>query len=113
MMFNHLNVKCVLYICENTTILTDEDATSKTFKQARQSFPLESIFIDSFPGLYSDLIDYVKLRLHSKASEIRLLLTFRKFSRSKAIGSIMRVDLMKKLGKNGKLRGAYEEAIKR
>jgi hypothetical protein len=98
LMFNHLNVKCVLHICENTTILTDEDSTSRTFKQSRKSFPLETIFIDSFPGMYSDLIDYVKLRLHSGSSEIRLLLSFRKFSRSKAIGSRMRVDLMKKLG---------------
>ena len=111
-MFNHFNVKCVLYICENTTVQTDEDAVSKTFKQARKSFPLESIFIDSFPGLFVELLNYVKLRLHSGKSEIRLLLAFKRYSRSKAIGCQLRVDLMKKLSKTGNLRSAYNAAVK-
>lgn len=86
-MFNHFNVKCVLYICENTSVQTAESANTRTFKQARKSFPLESIFIDSFPGLFVELLNYVKLRLHSGKSEIRLLLAFKRYSRSKAIGS--------------------------
>jgi len=41
-MFNHFNVKCVLYICENTTYFTKQGV----FNQQRKSFPLESIFVD-------------------------------------------------------------------
>lgn len=80
LMFNHFNVKAVLYLCENTTVQTADD-DFKSFKQVRKSFPLESIFIDSFPKVFTELLSYVKLRLHSGKSEIRLLLSFKRFSR--------------------------------
>lgn len=105
-MWNHFNAKCVLYICENSTTQTE----AGVWRQSRKSFPLESIFIDAFPGMYSSLIDYVKFRVQTGKSEIRLLLLFKRFSMSKSIGTRMRTERMhQQAGKDGG--AAYRNAV--
>ena len=86
-MFHHFGVKCVLYIVENQYTEIDVGV----FKQKRRSFPLETLFFDAFPEMYQRFLAYVKGRLHSKKSELRLLLQFKKYSKLKAIKTGMRV----------------------
>ena len=64
------------------------------FKQKRRSFPLESIFIDAFPVLYYNLLSYVRGRLTSMKSDIKIAVVFKKYSRSKTIGTNLRVQKM-------------------
>ena len=47
-MFNHFDMKCVLYIIENQYT----EVEGGVFKQKRRSFPLETIFFDAFPEMY-------------------------------------------------------------
>lgn len=44
--------------------------------------------------MYSSLVDYVKFRVQTGKSEIRLLLLFKRFSMSKSIGTQMRTKRM-------------------
>lgn len=48
------------------------------FKQKRRSFPLESIFIDAFPEMFVTLLNYLKAKIISHKSEIRLALVFKR-----------------------------------
>ena len=51
--------------------------------QKRRSFPLEALFFEALPEMYLTLLRYVKSRLISGKSEIRLALVFKKFSKLK------------------------------
>jgi hypothetical protein len=55
-MFNHFNIKGVLYIIENRYKETDPGFV----KQKRRSFPLETCFFDAFPEMFLTLINYVR-----------------------------------------------------
>ena len=55
------------------------------------------------------MLAYVKARITSGKSEIRLALVFKKFSRSKQIGTHLRVNLMKGTGQ----KTAYQQAVRR
>jgi|TARA_B110000285_G_C14901717_1_gene503597 hypothetical protein len=78
-MFNHFNIKCVLYIIENQYT----EVEGGVFKQKRRSFPLETIFFEAFPEMYRTLLSYLKAKLISNKSEIRLCLVFKRFSKSR------------------------------
>ena len=78
-LFNHFDVKCVLYIAENQY----NEIEPGVVKQKRRSFPLESLFFEAFPDMYMVLINYIKQKLISGKSEIRLVLAFKRFDRSK------------------------------
>lgn len=78
-MFNHFEVKAVLYIIENQYT----EFQGGQFKQKRRSFPLETLFFDGFPEMYLNLVRYVKQRLISGRSEIRMALVFKKHSKAK------------------------------
>lgn len=90
-MFNHFDVKAVLYVIENQ--YTEIDGGQ--FKQKRRSFPLETIFFDAFPEMYLNLIRYVKQRLITGKSEIRIALVFKKQSKAKQVQTEMRIKMMK------------------
>jgi len=89
-MFSHFDMKCVLYIIENQ--YTEIEAGK--YKQKRRSFPLESIFFDAFPEMYLVLLRYIKSKLISHKSEIKLCLMFRRHTKQKQIKTQMRVDSM-------------------
>lgn len=55
-MFQHFNVKGVLYIIENKYKETD----AGVFTQKRKSFPLETCFFDAFPEMFLTVISYVR-----------------------------------------------------
>lgn len=74
-MFNHYSTKCTLFILENQYT----EVEGGVFKQKRRSFPLETIFFEAFPEMYLSLIRYVKERMISKKSEIRIALVFNKY----------------------------------
>lgn len=76
-MFNHFDMKCVLYIIENQYT----EVEGGVFKQKRRSFPLETIFFDAFPEMYIQLLRYIKSKLISQKSEIRLALVFKRFTK--------------------------------
>ena len=94
-MFNHFEVKAVLYIIENQY----QEVQGGQFKQKRRSFPLETLFFDAFPEMYLNLIRYVKHRLISGRSEIRLALVFKKHSKTKQVQTEMRIKMMKEKDK--------------
>ena len=104
-MFNHFDVKCVLYIVENTY----SEVEGGVFKQKRRSFPLETIFFDAFPEMYLNLLRYIKARLVSHKSELKLALVFKKYTKSKQIKTEMRVNMMME----NDPRNAYLTAINR
>lgn len=89
-MFNHFNIKCVLYIIENQYT----EVEGGVFKQKRRSFPLETIFFEAFPEMYRTLLSYLKAKLISNKSEIRLCLVFKRFSKSRQISQELRVSTM-------------------
>ena len=89
-MFHHFDTKCVLYVIENTYSPLDGGA----FKQKRRSFPLETIFFDTFPQMYLSLIRYIKAKLLSHKSEIKLALVFKRFTKPKQIRTENRVRMM-------------------
>ena len=72
---------------------------------------MESVFIDSFPGMYASLINYVKYRVNSGKTEIRLLLLFKRYSMSKSIGTKMRLDQMHKAAGGKDRRATYQMAV--
>ena len=78
-LFNHFGVKCMLYIVENQY----SEVEQGVIKQKRRSFPLESLFFDAFPDMFLTLINYIKSKLISGKSEVRLVLAFRRFDRKK------------------------------
>lgn len=95
----------MLYIVENQY----NEVEAGVIKQKRRSFPLESLFFDAFPDMFLTLINYIKSKLISGKSEVRLVLAFRRFDRKKQIKQKLRV---------GKLiseesRKAYQGAISR
>jgi len=73
-MFNHFGIKCVLYVIENQY----QEVENGVFKQKRRSFPLESIFFEAFPEMFETLLRYIKSKLISHKSEIRLALVLKK-----------------------------------
>jgi hypothetical protein len=89
-MFNHFEAKCVLYVVENTYSEID----GGVFKQKRRSFPLETIFFDTFPQMYLNLVRYIRAKLISHKSEIKLALVFKRFTKQKQIKTEMRVGMM-------------------
>lgn len=89
-MFNHFGIKAVLYIIENQYT----EIEGGIFKQKRRSFPLESIFFDCFPEMYRSLLRYVKAKLISNKSELRLALVFKRYTKRKQIKTQMRVNMM-------------------
>jgi len=78
-MFNYFGVKAVLYIVENQY----KEFEPGLFEQRRRSFPLETIFFDSFPEMYEKLLMYVRQKLIFKKSEFRLVINFKDFSKKK------------------------------
>ena len=106
-MFNHFNLKCVLYIIENSYSKIDD---SGAFKQKRRSFPLESIFFSAFPEMYGSLLQYVKEKLLSENSEVRVALVLKPFSVQKQIKTEMRVNMMTE---STTAQEAYTKAINR
>jgi hypothetical protein len=102
-MFNHFNIKAVLYIIENQYT----EVETGVFKQKRRSFPLETMFFDAFPSLYAGLLNYVQGRITAHKSEIRLCLVFKRYSKSKSIGSYLRIKNMKDINPGN----AYEKAV--
>ena len=104
-MFNHFNLKCVLYIIENSYTKPDEQGN---FKQKRRSFPLESVFFNHFPDMYGSLLSYIKEKLLADRSEVRLALVLRPFSIKKAIKTEMRVNMMTESSNSA---DAYQKAI--
>ena len=105
-MFNHFGIKCVLYIVENQY----QEVEGGVFKQKRRSFPLETIFFDAFPEMYQKLLGYIKAKLVSHKSEIRLALIFKKYSKNKQLKTELRVNQMKS---NSASRDAYQLAVNR
>ena len=101
--FYHFNVKCIFYVIENQY----SDADGGVFKQKRRSFPLETIFFDAFPEMYIKLINYVRERMISKKSEIRLALIFKRYTKTKKIKTEMRVNMMKETDQ----KNAYKQAV--
>jgi hypothetical protein len=78
-MFHHFGVKAVLYITENQYTEID----TGVFKQKRRSFPLETVFFDGFPEMFYTLLRYVRDKLISGKSEIRLCIVFKKHTKLK------------------------------
>ena len=78
-MFHHSGVKAVLYITENQYTEID----TGVFKQKRRSFPLETVFFDGFPEMFYTLLRYVRDKLISGKSEIRLCIVFKKHTKLK------------------------------
>jgi hypothetical protein len=76
-MFNHFQMKCVLYVVENQY----SEVEGGHFKQKRRSFPLETIFFDAFPEMYQTLLKYIKAKLISHKSEIKLALVFKRYTK--------------------------------
>lgn len=72
-LFNPLDTKCTLYLFENSY----KDLVADDFSQKRRSFPMESIVFESFPDVYSSLINFIQSKLQSGKSEIRLGLVFK------------------------------------
>ena len=72
-------MKAVLYIVENQY----KEAEPGVFEQRRRSFPLETIFFDSFPEMYIRLLNYLREKLIVKKSEFRLVINFKKFLKKK------------------------------
>jgi len=64
------------------------------FRQKRRSFPLESVFFRAFPDMYSSLLDYIKSRLMSDGSEVRMGLVFKPFTKKKQNKTEMRIQNM-------------------
>lgn len=98
-------VKAVIYIIENQYT----EVETGIFKQKRRSFPLETIFFDAFPDMYSILIRYVKERITSGRSEIRLAMVFKKYTKNKHLKTEIRINMMKE----GDSKGAYKMAVNR
>mmetsp|Transcript_41110 Transcript_41110/g.62469 ORF Transcript_41110/g.62469 Transcript_41110/m.62469 type:complete len:409 (+) Transcript_41110:2758-3984(+) len=91
-MFNHFNIKCILYLVENQYT----EVEMGVFKQKRRSFPLESIFFEAFPEMYVTLLRYVKAKIMSHKSEIRLALVFKRFDKKKFVKTEQRISKMTK-----------------
>lgn len=53
-LFNPLDTKATLYLFENSYEEVGDD-----FKQKRRSFPMEAIVFESFPDVYSSLIQFI------------------------------------------------------
>lgn len=104
-MFNHFEVKAVLFIVENQYT----EVEGGVFNQKRRSFPLETIFFDAFPEMYLTLIRYVKERMISRKSEVRIALVFKKYTKAKQIQTEMRIKMMKEKESTS----AYQLAINR
>ena len=86
-MFHHFGVKAVLYVVENSYTEIEKDV----FKQKRKSFPLETIFFDGFPEMFYTLLKYVRDKLISQKSEIRLVLVFKRYTKLKEVMTENRV----------------------
>lgn len=87
-MFNHFGVKAVLYIIENQYIEVEKGI----FYQKRRSFPLETIFFDGFPDMFYALLRYIRAKIISKKSEIKLCLVLKKYTKMKAILTENRIN---------------------
>jgi hypothetical protein len=105
-MFNHFGIKCVLYVIENQY----QEVENGVFKQKRRSFPLESIFFEAFPEMFETLLRYIKSKLISHKSEIRLALVFKKYTKTKKIRTGMRIQSMKDSASS---KNAYQLAVNR
>lgn len=106
-MFNHFNVKVVLYIIENRY----SEVESRIYKQKRRSFPLESAFFNAFPDMYKNMIEYLKFKLINNKSEVKLALSFKFYDKVSAAKKRLRIDKMLKENKNE--RWAYNSAIQK
>lgn len=72
------------------------EVSNGVYKQKRRSFPLETVFFDSFPEMYKTLLRYIKSKLISGRSEIRLCLVFKRYTVKKQIQNEMRIKQMMK-----------------
>ena len=104
-MFNQFGIKCVLYIVENQY----SEVSGGVFKQKRRSFPLESIFFEAFPEMFATLLQYLKAKIISHKSEIRLALVFKRYDPKKQEVTEQRVGHMTK----SKEISAYKVAVAR
>ena len=104
-MFNHFNVKAVLYLIENKAT----EIEPGVYKFKRRSFPLETCFFDSFPEMFLTLINYVRSKLMSGKSEIRLAIVFKRYVKSKEIKTKLRVGKMIAQDKNNAFKSAIEK----
>jgi len=89
-LFKHYHIKAVLSVVENQ--FTELEAG--LYKQKRRSFPLESIFYDSFPEMYKQLLSYINARLIQNRSELRLVLSFKRFIVKKQVQTELRIKQM-------------------
>lgn len=89
-LFKHFHIKAVLYVCENQFV----EVQPGVYKQKRKSFPLESIFFDTFPEMYKMLLSYINSKLISGRSEIKLVLSFKRFVVKKQIQTELRISQM-------------------
>jgi hypothetical protein len=79
------------------------------FKQKRRSFPLESVFFYAFPEMFETLLAYLKAKIISGKSEIRLALVFKRYDSEKQERTEQRVG---HLAKNTEI-SAYKIAVAR
>ena len=70
-----------MYVVENQY----KEVEDGVWKQKRRSFPLETIFFEACPDMYRALLRYIKLRLLTGKSEIKLCMVFKRFARKKQI----------------------------
>ena len=61
--------------------------------------------------MYDSLINYVRYRVNGGKTEIRLLLLFKRYSMSKAVGTRMRLGQMHKAAGGKDRRAAYQMAV--
>lgn len=80
----------MLYIIENSYTETDPGV----FRQKRRSFPLETCFFDAFPEMFLEVINYVRQKLISGKSEIRMAIVFKRYVKTKEIKKKLRVGKM-------------------
>ena len=71
---------------------------------------MESVFFRAFPDMYASLLDYIKSRLMSDGSEVRMGLVFKPFTKKKQNKTEMRINMMTK--ESGS-QDAYQVAIKK
>lgn len=71
---------------------------------------METVFFDSFPEMYKVLLAYIKQKLISGRSEVRLCLVFKRYTVKKQLQNELRI---KEMMKNNKESGitTYQRAV--
>ena len=79
-LFNPLDTKATLYLFENRY---KEVEYPSGFEQKRRCFPMEAAVFESFPDLFKQLVQFIKMKQLSGNSEIRFGLVFKPFDLNK------------------------------